>query len=146
MKYTPNTIFRAVTAFVVAFGGAAATAAQGGDLAAMDIGGWLTAIGSGLTAAGALFVRPSKGGDPVEAVTTSLSDALVKADEARNHIGSVIDEAQGKVSDFVRTTTAAIGQVQQTIGGVGAAGVAETLGLSDDAEAIINGVIRRAQK
>ncbi|SKY31807.1 Uncharacterised protein [Mycobacteroides abscessus subsp. massiliense] len=118
MKYTSNTIFKALGAFGVAFAGAVATVAQGGDLAALDLGGWLTAIGSGVVAAAAVFSHPVKadGANATANVGTSLADAISQADAVGTHLRSISDEAAGKVADLGSVAVAAIDQIQKAIG------------------------------
>lgn len=60
MKYTPATIAKSLVAGAVAFIGAATAGSHGGDLSSLDVGSWLFALGSGFTAAGAVFATPNK--------------------------------------------------------------------------------------
>ncbi|RIT32758.1 hypothetical protein D2E76_23395 [Mycobacteroides abscessus] len=118
MKYTPNTILKAVGAFGIAFAGAVATVAQGGDLSTLDLGGWMTAIGSGVVAAGALFSHPVKADvtPAVADVTTSLTDAIAQADAVGKHLDSMYNDALGKLTDIGSAAAAAADAVRKTIG------------------------------
>lgn len=118
MKYTPNTILKAVGAFGIAFAGAVATVAQGGDLSTLDLGGWMTAIGSGVVAAGALFSHPVKTDTTpaVADVTTSLTDAIAQADAVGKHLDSMYNDAPGKLTDIGNAAAAAADEVRETIG------------------------------
>ena len=118
MKYTANTILKAVGAFGIAFAGAVATVAQGGDLSTLDLGGWMTAIGSGVVAAGALFSHPVKADatPAVADVTTSLADAIAQADAVGSHLNSMYNDALGKLGDIGSAAAAAADEVRKTIG------------------------------
>ncbi|WP_100484613.1 hypothetical protein [Mycobacteroides abscessus] len=118
MKYTANTILKAVGAFGIAFAGAVATVAQGGDLSTLDLGGWMTAIGSGVVAAGALFSHPVKADatPAVADVTTSLTDAIAQADAVGKHLDSMYNDALGKLTDIGSAAAAAADAVRKTIG------------------------------
>lgn len=118
MKYTANTILKAVGAFGIAFAGAVATVAQGGDLSTLDLGGWMTAIGSGVVAAGALFSHSVKADatPAVADVTTSLTDAIAQADAVGKHLDSMYNDALGKLTDIGSAAAAAADAVRKTIG------------------------------
>lgn len=118
MKYTANTILKAVGAFGIAFAGAVATVAQGGDLSTLDLGGWMTAIGSGVVAAGALFSHPVKADatPAVADVNTSLTDAIAQADAVGKHLNSMYNDALGKLTDIGSAAAAAADEVRKTIG------------------------------
>lgn len=151
MKYTANTILKAVGAFGIAFAGAVATVAQGGDLSTLDLGGWLTAIGSGVVAAGALFSHPVKADSTpaVADVTTSLTDAIAQADAVGSHLNSMYNDALGKLSDIGSAAVAAADEVRKTIGGSLPASIPTELivpGTPAQGGSLIDEVIRAATR
>ncbi|OHU68805.1 hypothetical protein BKG86_01760 [Mycobacteroides chelonae] len=151
MKYTANTILKAVGAFGIAFAGAVATVAQGGDVSTLDLGGWMTAIGSGVVAAGALFSHPVKADatPAVADVTTSLTDAIAQADAVGSHLNSMYNDALGKLSDIGSAAAAAADEVRKTIGGGLPASIATKLdvpGIPAQGGSLIDEVIRVASR
>jgi len=109
MKYTPNTIIKAVVAVVVAAIGAAAAGANGLDLEALDLGQWLTVIGTGLVAGGAVFHKPNKTSETAnDKAAASVGDVVAKAAEAHQQLAQTavdsiraVQEAAGDLSKLL---------------------------------------------
>lgn len=104
--YTPATISKALAAFGVATIGAATTAAHGIDLSTLDIGQWLTAIGAGLTAGGAVFATPNKSHQsPAEQIAGGLQAALQRQTDADQNKAT----ADAEIDKVKQIATAALG-------------------------------------
>lgn len=99
--YTPATIAKSLAAFATATIGAATAAAHGVDLSVLDAGQWLTAIGAGLTAGGAVFATPNKSHQSsAEQVVTGLQaviDAKSQADADIDKVKAAAQDALGQV-------------------------------------------------
>ncbi|MGH3956488.1 MAG: hypothetical protein ACRDTI_20880 [Mycobacterium sp.] len=125
MKYSINTIVKAVIAGGVAFLGAAVAVAQGADLSTLSIVGWLSALGSALTAGTAVFIHPAKGDAATtatpatvgaEPVIATISDAISAANDFAAHLDSLAAGAKGQVTDIAGTAAEAIAQIQKAVG------------------------------
>ncbi|WP_230872123.1 hypothetical protein [Mycobacterium canetti] len=85
MKYSVSTIVRAAVAGVLGAAGAAATSGHGVDVAELDIGQWLTMLGTGLVSAGALL-HPTVRGTANDHARASMQDVVTKASEAHEKL------------------------------------------------------------
>jgi len=77
VTYTPATLIKAAIAVTLAITGAASAAAGGPDVSVLDLGQWLTVIGTGLVAGGAVFHNPAKQSVNDKAIT-SVQDVVTK--------------------------------------------------------------------
>lgn len=97
-KYTIPQVSKALIAGAVATVGAAATAAGGPDLAALDAGQWAIALGAGLTAFGGVFRVPNAEIPPtVESAVADIARGGAAMDVLREHAAT----AQQTVEDAV---------------------------------------------
>lgn len=97
MKYTPATIAKAITAFVVATVGAAASASHGGDIFAIGFGAWLSAIATGLVAGVAVFAVPNKTQlpyNPAQRAATGLQDVAQQYNDLVNQVNAGLQSVQ----------------------------------------------------
>lgn len=122
MKYTPATIAKSLVSGIVAFVGAAAAGAHGADLSTLDVGDWLFALGSGVTAAGAVFATPNKQHAPAGDVEPEAPTPLI-ADVAIDAIKQTLQNAAHGMSELDRVKQAAL-----DVAGVAPAVVGPTLG------------------
>ncbi|OHT67776.1 hypothetical protein [Mycobacteroides chelonae] len=108
MKYTVGTVSKAALAGIVAFFGAIAAAAQGADLATLDIGSWLTALGTGVVATGGVLTTPKKAGDdeepsPVDQIVNNIpivAAAVSKAQADLERVKQATADSLGDVPVF----------------------------------------------
>ncbi len=104
MKYTAGQIAKSIAAFGVATVGAATAAAGGADLSVLDFGQWMIALGSGLTAGGAVFATPNQDSkSATDAVVAGIPIVLAEAKEAQDNLERVrkaTSDALGEVPVF----------------------------------------------
>jgi hypothetical protein len=102
VRYPVSTVVRAVVAVLLGAGGAAATAGQG-DLSGLDLGQWLTVIGTGLVSGGALLTHP-RGRGANELAVASVQDVVAKTAEAHETLTrqavESIDRVRAAVGDL----------------------------------------------
>lgn len=117
MKYTPATIAKSLMSGIVAFIGAAAAGAHGADLSALDLGGWMLALGSGVTAAGAVFATPNKqqsAGDvepatPPAPIADVAIDAVQQTAQNAAHGMAELDRVMQAARDIIGAAPAVVG-------------------------------------
>lgn len=102
--YTPATIAKALSAFGISTIGAAISAAHGADLATLDFGSWVGAIGAGLVAGGAVFAVPNKSHEPEVSPADQIVAALPVVVAAQAQAAADIDKIKQAAAD-------ALGQV-----------------------------------
>lgn len=100
MKYSVPTIIRAAVAGILGAAGAAATSGQGVDVTALDLGQWMTMIGTGLVSAGALLA-PAKKPGPNDIAVASVQDVVTKTAEAHEKLTQQAVESIQRVKDAV---------------------------------------------
>ncbi|MGV7681574.1 hypothetical protein PJN28_23865 [Mycobacterium kansasii] len=100
MKYSVPTIVRAAVAGILGAAGAAATSGQGVDVTALDLGQWMTMIGTGLVSAGALLA-PAKKPGPNDIAVASVQDVVTKTAEAHEKLTQQAVESIRRVKDAV---------------------------------------------
>ncbi|AXN50925.1 hypothetical protein MMRN_38300 [Mycobacterium marinum] len=100
MKYDMGTLIRAAVAGVLGAAGAAATGGQGADLAALDLGQWLTLVGTGLMSAGALLT-PAKKPTANDKAVASVQDVVAKTSEAHEKLTQQAVDSIQRVKDAV---------------------------------------------
>ncbi|MGV8064539.1 hypothetical protein PJP13_24050 [Mycobacterium kansasii] len=100
MKYSVPTIVRAAVAGILGAAGAAATSGQGVDVTALDLGQWMTMIGTGLVSAGALLA-PAKKPGPNDIAVASVQDVVAKTAEAHEKLTQQAVESIQRVKDAV---------------------------------------------
>ncbi|MGV7251941.1 hypothetical protein PJJ30_24235 [Mycobacterium kansasii] len=100
MKYSVPTIVRAAVAGILGAAGAAATSGQGVDVTALDLGQWMTMIGTGLVSAGALLA-PAKKPGPNDIAVASVQDVVAKTAEAHEKLTQQAVESIRRVKDAV---------------------------------------------
>ena len=111
MKYDIGTIFRALFAAFAAGAGAAATA--GNDptgVNTLDAAQWLTVLGTGAVAAGALL-HPNKKAPANEKAVTTLNDVTAAVSKAHKDLTDEAVASIKKVQDAVGEVTAQLGPV-----------------------------------
>lgn len=87
MKYSANTLLKAALAAVVTLIGTATAAANGGDVATLDLGQWIESFGTALVSAAALLHRPDyKPGTPNDTAAATVTDVVTKAAEAHEQL------------------------------------------------------------
>ena len=88
MNYSFSTIVKAAFAAIVALLGAASAAANGPDLSHLDLGQWLTAIGTAIVAGGALLHRPQSKDEatPTASAAKQITDVAVNAAAAHEDL------------------------------------------------------------
>lgn len=111
MKYTPATIAKSLISGVVAFVGAAAAGAHGADLSTLDLGGWMLALGSGVTAAGAVFATPKKQqpadageAEPAPPIADVAIDAVQQTVQNAAHGVAELDRVMQVARDVISAT------------------------------------------
>lgn len=100
MKYDIGTLVRAAVAGVLGAAGAAATSAQGVDITSLDLGQWLTLVGTGLVSAGALLT-PSKKPSANDKAVASVQDVVAKTSEAHEKLTQQAVDSIQRVKDAV---------------------------------------------
>ncbi|WP_142396022.1 hypothetical protein [Mycobacterium kansasii] len=100
MKYSVPTIVRAAVAGILGAAGAAATSGQGVDVTALDLGQWMTMIGTGLVSAGALLA-PAKKPGPNDIAVASVQDVVTKTAEAHEKLTQQAVDSIRRVKDAV---------------------------------------------
>ncbi|POY12436.1 hypothetical protein C3472_24995 [Mycobacterium kansasii] len=80
--------------------GAAATSGQGVDVTALDLGQWMTMIGTGLVSAGALLA-PAKKPGPNDIAVASVQDVVTKTAEAHEKLTQQAVDSIRRVKDAV---------------------------------------------
>ncbi|AHG23793.1 holin [Mycobacterium phage EagleEye] len=108
MTYTLPVIAKALMAGVTAALGAAAVAAGGPDLSALDLGDILGSLGAGLVAFGATFSTPNKDtSTPVDKVIAGVEQAVAAHEAAKAEVDRV-KEALGSVTSDVQRAADAV--------------------------------------
>lgn len=106
MNFSANAIFKSVFAFLVAFAGAlgAAVSAKQGNLSQVDVGAWVLALGSGLTAAGALLHTPDKAATGPDKAINTVQDVVAATSQAQ-------DQLTKQAVDAINAVLSAVGKV-----------------------------------
>ena len=108
-KYDPATYAKAVVAFFTGFLGAVATAGKGVDLDSLDLGQWMLAIGTALTAGAGVFATPNKGApSPIDLATKQVqvaAESVAKAQKAAEDLARQAQQAQANVGVLTEAVT-----------------------------------------
>lgn len=92
---------KAIIGFIVAFGGALAVQANGGDVFALDLGAWLEALLVGAVGGGGVYAIPNKG--PGAATTKAVTSVAAVED--------AVDALRKKAIDAVNEVQATVGEL-----------------------------------
>lgn len=100
MKYDIGTLVRAAVAGVLGAAGAATTSGHGVDITSLDLGQWLSSLGTGLVTAGA-FLTPSKKPTVNDKAVASVQDVVAKTSEAHEKLTQQAVDSIQRIKDAV---------------------------------------------
>jgi NAD(P)H-hydrate repair Nnr-like enzyme with NAD(P)H-hydrate dehydratase domain len=114
VKYTPATYAKALTAFAIALFGALTTASHGQSLGSLDLGQWILAAGTALTAGAGVFAVPNKATNPVDVAVSQVEKATRSVQKAQNNAP---DEGVERIKNSVENLAVQVGVGAAQVGG-----------------------------
>lgn len=96
-----NAYVKAVLAAIVAIVGAAAAGANGTDVSHLDIGQWISVLGTGLVTAGALLHNPK--GKEAASVDVIIEKAAAAKDDLTKQALDGIEKAKAALGDLINS-------------------------------------------